>query len=54
MHLMRQRDVPIVLSQTGGPRDAPLPVWLCAAVILGISAGCYYLLFRLISALGLW
>jgi hypothetical protein len=51
---MRQRALPFVIAFTHPSRDTRLPVWACAAAILGVSAACYWLLFRLIGALGLW
>jgi hypothetical protein len=55
MYAMRQRSLPIILRDTSHrANDEPFPVFVCAAVILGISAGCYFLLFRLIDALGFW
>jgi hypothetical protein len=32
-------------------RDTRLPVWACATLIVGFSAGCYWLIFQLIGAL---
>jgi hypothetical protein len=32
-------------------RETRLPVWACAILILGFSAGCYWLLFHLFAAL---
>jgi hypothetical protein len=51
---MRQRALPSVIPFTQQSRDARLPIWACATAILGVSAACYWLLFRLIEALGLW
>jgi hypothetical protein len=50
---MRQRTLPLTasvlrLAETG---DTRLPVWLCSLVILGVSAGCYALLFWVIEQL---
>jgi len=51
---MRQRSIPVVLRSAHRAPGEPFSVWLCAVVILGVSAGFYYLLFRLVSALALW
>jgi hypothetical protein len=31
------------------PNDTRLPVWACATLIVGFSAGCYWLIFQLIG-----
>jgi hypothetical protein len=54
MDAMRDRSIPVILTGSQRAGNEPLPVWACAAVILSISAGCYYLIFRLIGLLGLW
>ena len=53
---MRQRALGLAtsvpgLAETG---DTPLPVWFCNLAVLGVSAGCYALIFWIISLLNPW
>jgi hypothetical protein len=54
---MYERTLRIAVSgrqDTKDARDARLPIWACAAIILGVSAGVYWLLFRALGALFGW
>lgn len=51
---MRERTLSIANSYAPDLLDSRLPGWLCAVLICGVSATCYWLLFRLIGALGFW
>ena len=51
---MSEKTLPLAIPDSHESPDSRLPVWMCAAFILGVSAGCYWLLYRLIEALGFW
>jgi hypothetical protein len=51
---MRDRSLPMAMSYAPQHVETRFPVWFCAIAILSASVSCYWLLFRLIGALGIW
>ena len=53
---MPQRALGLATSVPGlaETADTRLPVWFCNLAILGVSAGCYALIFWIIAELNFW
>jgi hypothetical protein len=51
---MRHRNFVVALDPPPALGDGRFPIMVCAVVVLGVSAGSYFLIFRAMGALGLW
>jgi hypothetical protein len=47
--MIRDAGLHVAESLTRGVTGPPLPVWACVALVVGLSAACYWLVFSAIS-----